>query len=595
MLDRKKIDWRRNPVGTAESIDHNFNVLFNAFENLMNERFETVTLKSMSAERIFSGSSDLSSLFAPKSNRSFQPGINIGISEDPHNPIVSVSKTPSFERIYSGDTDLSSIFISKADVRETMRPDLGLNLLYTSADGALMLEMAKKPKFEGVETIGISADTAQFDNILYKGRPLDELLPSHQLPDDAPYLVVKKVDWGKNPIATGNDINENFNKISRAFNTLLQHKLSDVSLGKVVADDIILSGNSISDLFLAKNAHHDIVRIQAGSNLTTGGTQNRPVVSVSNDPVFSSITASIIAVDDIMLEGKNILDVLYTRKEAMSLSYPSIGKNLGMERGKDEINTLNVIDNPAFESMASAYVTANTITTSAIVFRGSPIEQFFGSHTFVKAGKNVMTGGTKHDPIVSTVDDPSFVSVRSEYTHSNKSFVDDLTGSTSLFNSMVIKNDLNALNMLLVDSNRVSIANNMHLIGDRVTIGGAPEMEVSSFLRTKVRILATQSSPIHYALIIQKKEHEPRRLLNDGTVDFVVRGDGNVGIGAFVDISSKLTIKGDNGAAQLRLATPFTPTGTNDENGKTGNIAWDDDYVYVKTEFGWGRAALEQF
>lgn len=59
--------------------------------------------------------------------------------------------------------------------------------------------------------------------------------------------------------------------------------------------------------------------------------------------------------------------------------------------------------------------------------------------------------------------------------------------------------------------------------------------------------------------------------------------------------SSQLDITGDAGHSQLRLRTSYTPTGTADANGNTGDVAWDDNYFYVKTSAGWKRTALSTF
>jgi hypothetical protein len=39
----------------------------------------------------------------------------------------------------------------------------------------------------------------------------------------------------------------------------------------------------------------------------------------------------------------------------------------------------------------------------------------------------------------------------------------------------------------------------------------------------------------------------------------------------------------------------FTPSSTNDNIGKLGEITRDDDYIYIKTESGWKRTGLETF
>jgi hypothetical protein len=69
---------------------------------------------------------------------------------------------------------------------------------------------------------------------------------------------------------------------------------------------------------------------------------------------------------------------------------------------------------------------------------------------------------------------------------------------------------------------------------------------------------------------------------------------GHIGVGA-MDPTSRVDIEGDDGFAQLRLRASYTPTDTDDTNGEEGDIAWDDDYIYIKTSGGWKRAALSSW
>jgi hypothetical protein len=73
-----------------------------------------------------------------------------------------------------------------------------------------------------------------------------------------------------------------------------------------------------------------------------------------------------------------------------------------------------------------------------------------------------------------------------------------------------------------------------------------------------------------------------------------ITNNGNVGIGT-TNPTAKLHIQGSTGYNQLRLATSYTPTSSSDANGNTGDVAWDDDYIYIKTSGGWKRAALSTF
>jgi hypothetical protein len=40
---------------------------------------------------------------------------------------------------------------------------------------------------------------------------------------------------------------------------------------------------------------------------------------------------------------------------------------------------------------------------------------------------------------------------------------------------------------------------------------------------------------------------------------------------------------------------PFTPASTGDQSGDAGQIAYDENFIYVKTASGWKRSALSTF
>lgn len=74
-----------------------------------------------------------------------------------------------------------------------------------------------------------------------------------------------------------------------------------------------------------------------------------------------------------------------------------------------------------------------------------------------------------------------------------------------------------------------------------------------------------------------------------------IKSTGNMGIGQELP-TSKIDIQGlsnaTGGAHQLRLRKPYTPTSQNDPAGNIGDISWDENHIYVKTEAGWKRSAL---
>ena len=69
--------------------------------------------------------------------------------------------------------------------------------------------------------------------------------------------------------------------------------------------------------------------------------------------------------------------------------------------------------------------------------------------------------------------------------------------------------------------------------------------------------------------------------------------DGNVGISKSSP-TEKLDVDGRGKFTQLNVSTS-TPSSTNDSSGSTGDISWDDNYVYIKTSTGWKRSVLTTF
>jgi hypothetical protein len=70
-----------------------------------------------------------------------------------------------------------------------------------------------------------------------------------------------------------------------------------------------------------------------------------------------------------------------------------------------------------------------------------------------------------------------------------------------------------------------------------------------------------------------------------------VTTQGNLGIGTTAP-DSKLQING-TAMRQFRLETAGGPSSNTDTSGREGDIAYDDEYLYIKTGSGWGRVALD--
>jgi hypothetical protein len=67
----------------------------------------------------------------------------------------------------------------------------------------------------------------------------------------------------------------------------------------------------------------------------------------------------------------------------------------------------------------------------------------------------------------------------------------------------------------------------------------------------------------------------------------------NGATGGFV--SGYLEVEDLNVTYQLRIQNSFTPSGSGDISGEVGDVAWDDDFIYIKTNAGWKRTPLSSF
>lgn len=81
------------------------------------------------------------------------------------------------------------------------------------------------------------------------------------------------------------------------------------------------------------------------------------------------------------------------------------------------------------------------------------------------------------------------------------------------------------------------------------------------------------------------------RLNTNGSTGVKIDNTGNVGIGT-TSPTSKTHING-TAMSQLRLEQQGGPATNTDTKGQVGDIAYDDQYFYVKTTNGWGRVLLD--
>jgi hypothetical protein len=156
---------------------------------------------------------------------------------------------------------------------------------------------------------------------------------------------------------------------------------------------------------------------------------------------------------------------------------------------------------------------------------------------------------------------------------------------------MTVESSTGEILMIVTDEGRVGVGstnpvNRLHIAGDMVRIDNDDSLTLlidgSTITASGRPPLPPGANSIH---LKPGDRWSSVLLAEDG---------GTVGIGSS-EPTSTLDIQGVEGSSQLRLRQSFTPSSTGDPGGDVGDIAWDDNYFYVKTTAGWKRAALTTF
>lgn len=192
----------------------------------------------------------------------------------------------------------------------------------------------------------------------------------------------------------------------------------------------------------------DITRVQPGSNITTGGTGNLPIVSLVASPSVNNITFSGTAIGGnvqaaavtatslsattlsggtILSGGTNLYNIFLTAGD-LSGTTVSAGSNTSVQQTGNDYK-VSVVASPSFNNITfsgtaiggnvqAAAVTAislsaTTLSGGTILSGGTDLYSIFQkigddtAHTYVQPGTNITTGGTASAPIINLTASPS--------------------------------------------------------------------------------------------------------------------------------------------------------------------------------------------
>lgn len=191
------------------------------------------------------------------------------------------------------------------------------------------------------------------------------------------------------------------------------------------------AGTSLEDIIYSiATSTEDITKVQPGTNVTTGGTETEPIVSLVDSPSVNNIIFSGVASGGDILAteisgstfysaGTNLYDIFLTTGDVSGTSV-SAGSNVDVQQLGIDYN-VSIVDSPSFNdifysgtSIGGNSLATNVSATTGFYSAGTSLETIIYNIanstediTKVQPGSNIVTGGTEAEPIVSLVDSPS--------------------------------------------------------------------------------------------------------------------------------------------------------------------------------------------
>lgn len=260
-----------------------------------------------------------------------------------------------------------------------------------------------------------------------------------------------------------------------------------------ISGDSILTGNTTVNLLSAESINakillsastdlysifsttdtNDITRVQGGTNIITGGTNNLPTINIVDSPSFNSleisgtgkiveIITSSLSAGTIFSATTNLENIIYQISQNTSIvskTYVQPGINI-ITGGTVDNPTINVISNPIFNSLKSINISGDTIYSGSTDLYSIFSTTDTNDITRVQPGTNIITGGTNNLPTINVSPSPSFNNILfsgfvdggSGFTYNNslnKLLIQNLqvgsllqSGVTSVFGNLFLNNSM---------------------------------------------------------------------------------------------------------------------------------------------------------
>ena len=191
------------------------------------------------------------------------------------------------------------------------------------------------------------------------------------------------------------------------------------------------------------------------------------------------------------------------------------------------------------------------------------------------------------------VTEPKGVSLIYGLKLSNELNVGNLKGKDGEWKSLKSKTvETESINTSSVTAKEVSIDGKMiyHQQHEALVFGANQDLETGPQQKTRFRLSPKKDTSAFQSFMIESAKSIRKPGFQNETTHFVVKGDGNVGVGVFHKLGAKLTLSGKG--ALLCLKDQMTPT-AKEKKSPVGTFSWDDEFLYIKTNAGWKKSKLD--
>jgi len=367
--------------------------------------FNTLTAVIISGGTIYSGSTDLSELFQAKGEDIYtriQDGLNTYTGGTSSLPTVNVSgltvdnitvsgesnfQAVSATTFYSGSTDLSELILQRYSKSVTLTAWTASGASYfADFNHGFSTKDLVVEAYDTTTNLAVDVENHKFFS--------DDILRVF-VDDNTASLRVTVQSAGATTIASGEtnsglNIGDGIGVFKDKSGTNLRFR--SLSAGTNVT---FTTGDTIT--INSSGGVGDVTRVQGGTNINTGGTDNYPIINLDNDITLNSVNATTLTGGTIYSGSTDLSNLFAPAGETGDVTRIQGGTNINTG-GTDNYPIINLDNDIALNSISAQTISATTLYASggSIYIGSTKLSELYSNNISVDNGLSATTlsGGT---------------------------------------------------------------------------------------------------------------------------------------------------------------------------------------------------------